>query len=102
MVLTRAAYPLDPLDDALILCDAISAHGPAHTRDGHLSFTLNADAGAIELRISKLRTGGAPGLIDDAPLPDVGNVTERFSDTCRIEPARDGSGEELVLTLRFV
>jgi len=55
----------------------------------------------IELRVSELRTGGAPGLIDDALLPDVGNVIERFSDTCRIEPARDGSGEELALTLGF-
>ena len=43
MVLARAACPLDRLDDALILCDAISAHAPAHARDGHLSFTLTAE-----------------------------------------------------------
>jgi len=101
MVLARAACPLDRIDDALILCDAISAHAPAHTRDDHLSFTVNVDACAIELRISELRPGGASGLFDDSLLPNVGNVIERFSDTRRIEPAEGGVGEELVLTLRF-
>lgn len=100
MVLARAACPLDRLDDALILCDAISAHGPAYARDHHLSFTLIADARAIELRVAELRTGGAFGLIGDALLPDVGNVIERFSDTRHVEAAEDGS-EELVLTLGF-
>jgi hypothetical protein len=101
MILARAACPLDRLDDALILCDAISAHAPAHARDGHLSFTLTTDTRALELRVTKLRTGGANGLIGDALLPDVGNVIERFSDSRRIESAGDGAGEELVLTLDF-
>ena len=60
-----------------------------------------SDVGAIELRVSELHPGGASGLFDDALLPNVGNVIERFSDTRRIEPARDGGGEELVLTLGF-
>jgi hypothetical protein len=101
MILARAACPLDRLDDALILCDAISAHAPAYSRDGHVSFTLNAEEREIELRVAELRPGGAAGLIDDAVLPDVGNVIERYSDTRRIEPAEDRSGEELVLTLGF-
>jgi hypothetical protein len=101
MLLARAACPVDRLDDAMILCDAISAHAPAHAHDHHLSFTLTAGASAIELRVAELRAGGASGLIEEALLPDVGNVIERFSDTRRIEPAADGDGEELVLTLGF-
>jgi hypothetical protein len=101
MILARTACPLDRLDDALILCDAISAHAPAHVRNGHLAFTLIAEERAIELRVAELRAGGASGLIDDALLPHVGNVIERFSDTRRIESASDGAGEELVLTLGF-
>jgi serine/threonine-protein kinase RsbW len=101
MVLARAACPVDRLDDALILCDAISAHAPAHVHDAHLAYKLTAQDHAIELCVSELRAGGATGLIEDALLPDVGNVIERYSDTHRIEPAVDGSGEELVLTLRF-
>jgi hypothetical protein len=101
MVLAQTACPVDRLDDALILCDALSAHAPAHVRDSHLSFTLTVEERAIELRVAELRPGGASGLIDDALLPDVGNVIERYSDTRRIEPAEDGAGEELVLTLGF-
>jgi serine/threonine-protein kinase RsbW len=101
MILARAACPLDRFDDALILCDAISAHAPAYSRDGHISFTLTSDARTIELRVAELGAGGASGLLEDAQLPDVGNVIERFSDARRIELAEDGSGEALVLRLDF-
>jgi hypothetical protein len=101
MVLARAQCPLDRFDDALILCDAISAHAPAHVRDSHLAYTLTAEERAIELRVAELRTGGAAGLMDDALLPDVGNVIERYSDSRRVEPASDGGGEELILTIDF-
>jgi serine/threonine-protein kinase RsbW len=101
MVLARAACPLDRLDDALILCDAISAHAPAHARDGHLACTLTAQERAIELRVAELRSGGAASLLDDARLPDVGNVIERYSERRRVVPASDGDGEELILTIPF-
>ena len=101
MVLARAACPLDRLDDALILCDAISAHAHTYSRDGHISFTLTPETNAIELRVAELGPGGASALIEDSGLPDVGNVIERFSDSRRVEPAQDGAGEELVLTLDF-
>jgi hypothetical protein len=101
MVLARAQCPLDRFDDALILCDAISAHAPAHVRDSHVAYTLTAEERAIELRVAELREGGATGLMDDALLPDIGNVIERYSDSRRVEPASDGSGEELVLTIGF-
>jgi hypothetical protein len=101
MILARAQCPLDRLDDALILCDAISAHAPAHVRDGRLAYTLTAEDRAIELRVAELHAGGAAALMDDALLPDVGNVIERYSDSRRVEPAVDGGGEELVLRIGF-
>jgi serine/threonine-protein kinase RsbW len=101
MVLARSECPLDRLDDALILCDAISAHAPAHVRDSHLTYKLTAAERTIELRVAGLRPGGAAELIDDASLPDVGNVIERYSDSRAVEPAPDGGGEELVLRLGF-
>lgn len=99
MFLVRAACPLDRLDDALILCDAVSAHAPTYSRDGHIAFTLTSDARTIELRVAELSDGGASELLEDAQLPDVGNVIERFSDGHRIESAKDGTGEALVLKL---
>jgi serine/threonine-protein kinase RsbW len=101
MVLARAQCPLDRFDDALILCDAISAHAPAHVRDDHLAYTLTARERAIELRVAELRKGGAAELMNDAVLPDVGNVIERYSEHRRVEPAADDGGEELILTIPF-
>jgi serine/threonine-protein kinase RsbW len=101
MVLARAQCPLDRFDDALILCDAISAYAPAHVRDSHLAYTLTAQERAVELRVAELRTGGAAGLVDDAQLPDVGNVIERYSERRHVEPASDGAGEELILIIPF-
>lgn len=101
MVLARASCPLDRFDDALILCDAISACAPAHVRDSHLSYTLTARERAVELRVAELRPGGAEGLLYDSRLPNVGNVIERYSERRRVEPAADGEGEELILTIPF-
>jgi hypothetical protein len=102
MVLARAHCPMDRLDDAMILCDTLSAHAPAHARDDHLAFTMATDGEEIELRVSELAEQGAGGLLADAAVPGVGNVLERLSDELRIEPSSAGrSHEELVLTLRF-
>ena len=104
MVLARADCPMDRLDDAMILCDALSAHAPAHARDGHVVFTMTTDAGGIELRVGELSERGAGELLADADVPGVGNVLERLSDELRIEPssaADPARAEELVLELRF-
>lgn len=101
MILARAQCPLDRFHDALILCDTISAYAPAHVRDSHLAYTLSAQERAIELRVAELLPGGAGRLMDDAALPDVGNVIECYSERRRVEPASDGAGEELILTISF-
>ena len=103
MVLARTNCPMDRLDDAMILCDALSAHAPAHARDGHIDFTMATDERGIELRVSELAERGADGLLADADVPGVGNVLERLSDELRIEPssAVPARAEELVLRLRF-
>ena len=102
MVLARADCPMNRLDDAMILCDTLSAHAPAHARDAHLAFTMATDGQGIELRVGELAERGADRLLADAAVPGVGNVLERLSDELRIEPASAGHlHEELILTLRF-
>jgi hypothetical protein len=103
MALARTNCPMDRLDDAMILCDALSAHAPAHASDGHIDFTMATDERGIELRVSELAERGADGLLADADVPGVGNVLERLSDELRIEPssAVPARAEELVLRLRF-
>jgi hypothetical protein len=102
MVLARADCPMDRLDDAMILCDALSAHAPAHAYDGHVAFTVSTDRQGVELRVGELAEQGAGKLLADAAVPGVGNVLERMSDDLRIEPSSTGHlREELILTLRF-
>jgi serine/threonine-protein kinase RsbW len=93
---------MDRLDDAMILCDALSAHAPAHANDGHVAFTVVTDRQGFELRVGELSEQGASKLLADAAVPGVGNVLERMSDELRIEPSSaEHSREDLVLTLRF-
>ncbi|HEY5045677.1 MAG TPA: hypothetical protein VII53_07450 [Solirubrobacteraceae bacterium] len=102
MVLARADCPMDRLDDALIVCDTLSAHAPAYASDGHLTFTVATSTREIELRVCELAAQGAVKLLADAAVPGVGNVLERLSDELQIEQAGDdGSRESLILTLRF-
>jgi hypothetical protein len=101
MVLARANCPMDRLDDAMLICDALSAHAPGHASDGHLSFALSAEVGDFELRLGELAENAGTEVVRDSVLPGVGNVLERMTDELSIVPASDGRHEELVLKLRF-
>jgi hypothetical protein len=99
MVLVRADWPLDRLDEALLVCDAIAAHAPAHARDGRLAFTVASDSHGVELHVEALAECGARGLIADAAVPGVGNVLEQMSSGLRVVDGQDQPEEKLVLTL---
>jgi serine/threonine-protein kinase RsbW len=100
MLAARAQCPIDRLDDAMLLTDAVAAHAPAHTTDGHVRVVVAADQGSLELRVGSLHGDGARGLLDDAELPGVGNVFTRVADEVDARASGDGPGE-LVLRLRF-
>jgi serine/threonine-protein kinase RsbW len=100
MLAARAQCPVDRLDDALLVADAIAAHSQTHAADGHVTVRLTAAPDAIELRVDELRSGGAKGLLADASLPGVGNVLERIADEVEVEPSSDGR-ETLRVRLSF-
>lgn len=101
MVLARADWPMDRLDDVLIVCDTLSAHAPAYAADGHLDFAMSTDGAGLKLRVGALAEQGAERLVADALVPGVGNVLERMTDELRRVPAADGSDEELLLSIDF-
>ncbi|MGH2854858.1 MAG: hypothetical protein ACRDLF_11790 [Solirubrobacteraceae bacterium] len=101
MLLARANCPMDRLEDAMVVCDALSAHGPSYASDGHLALAVSVRGRALELRVGELTQSAANQLVQDAVLPGVGNVLERMTNELRVEPAADGGGEELVLGLLF-
>jgi len=99
MVLARADWAVDRLDDALLVCDALCAHAPTYATDGRLAFSVQANEHEAELRVGDLTGDGAAGLIQDAMLPMVGNLLERIADRVSIEPDERGDGSQLVLVL---
>ena len=99
MVLARANWPVDRLDEALLVCDALCAHAPAYARDGRVTFSIEADEREAELRVQDLVEGGAERLVQDAILPVVGNVLERVADSVSVGSDERGEDSQLVLVL---
>jgi hypothetical protein len=101
MLAARALCPIDRLDDALLVTDAIAANAGDFTTNGTVGVTVAADADAITLVVSPLRARGAEGLLKAAELPGVGNVLERVADEVTTGQAEDGTGEELRVRVTF-
>ena len=101
MLAARALCPIDRLDDALLITDAIAAHAPGFTINGRVQVTVSADDEGITLLVSPLRPNGAQGLLDAADLPGVGNVLQRVADEITTGKTADGTGEELSVRLAF-
>jgi hypothetical protein len=99
MVLARADWPVDRLDDALLVCDALCAYAPAYASDGRLAFSVQANEREAELRVLDLSEHGANGLVQDATLPVVGNVLERVASRLAVELDEQGESYQLVLVL---
>lgn len=101
MMLARAECPVDRLDDAMLICDALGARACEHAADGHIEFTVRTRAGDMELRVGALASGGAQRLIEATALPGIGAVIEPIADRVAVEASAVDAGEELVLTLGF-
>jgi hypothetical protein len=99
MLAARALCPIDRLDDALLITDAIAAHAPSFTLNGRVQVTVSADEDGITLVVAPLRPDGAQGLLAAAELPGVGNVLERVADEVRT--GTNAEGEELAVRLAF-
>ncbi|HEY3971205.1 MAG TPA: hypothetical protein VGL79_07375 [Solirubrobacteraceae bacterium] len=100
MMLARADWPLDRLDDARLICDALSAHASAHAGNATMTVSIEVDESEAELRVLDLTDEGAARLSQDAMLPIVGNVLERIAERVSVELGPHGEGSELVLALR--
>jgi hypothetical protein len=95
MLAARAQCPIDRLDDALLLTDAVAAHAPGHTTEGRVTIHVHAEPAGLSLRIGPLPESGGDALVEAASLPGVGNVFERVATDVRTE------GSELLLHLAF-
>ncbi len=97
----RADCPIDRLDDAMLVADAVAARAAAFSADGRVNVQVVAVAGALELLVGPLRADGAGALISSADLPGIGNVLERVADELKTQSAANGDGEFLRIRLGF-
>jgi len=100
MLAARADCPIDRLDDALLVADAIAARAGSYSADGRIGVLVTAHTGAVELNIGPLHEDGAQQLIASAALPGVGNVLERVADELLPEH-RNSDGEYLRIRMAF-
>ena len=99
MALARADWPVDRLDDAILVCDALCAHTPAYAREGRVTFSLQADEREAELRVHDLDAADADALLRDTMLPVVGNVLEQVADRVTVQTDEDGVSAQVVIVL---
>jgi serine/threonine-protein kinase RsbW len=97
----RADCPIDRLDDALLVADAVAAKAASFSSDGRVNVRVMAEPGSVELRVGPLRPDGADGLIASASLPGIGNVLERVADELEQQPGDNGDDEYLRIRLGF-
>jgi len=94
----RAPLPMDRLQDALLIADAIAARAPAYATSERLPVSLRAGDGRLEMRVGPLREGGAKRVLDGAEVAGAVNVVERLSDAVSVRPGSSGV-EYLVIVL---
>jgi hypothetical protein len=101
MLAARAQCPIDRLDDALLVTDAVAAHAGDHGLNGAVQVTVSTAPDGLALLVGSLREGGAAALVAAAQLPGVGNVLEHMADEVSPGNTDDGAGEQLLIRLRF-
>lgn len=99
MLAARAGCPIDRLDDALLIADAVAARAASFSDDGRIGVHVSAEPGGVELNVGPLRANGAQNLIASAELPGVGNILERVADELTPEQAK--SQEYLRIRMAF-
>lgn len=99
MLAARAQCPIDKLDDALLITDAVAAHAPRFSSDDRVRVVVRTDDSSLEIIVGALTNGGTEGLVADATLPGVGNVLERVADEVDRSPGENG--EQLRIRVSF-
>jgi serine/threonine-protein kinase RsbW len=100
MLAARADCPIDRLDDALLVADAVAAKAGSFSADGRVKVRVFAEIGSVELVVGPLRPNGAGDLVESAALPGVGNVLERVADELESDEL-DGAGDGEYLRIRL-
>lgn len=97
----RADCPIDRLDDAMLVADAVASSAGSFAEDARVNVLVVAEPGSVELQVGPLRADGARALIASAALPGIGNVLEQVADELEPQSATEGEDEYLRIRLGF-
>jgi serine/threonine-protein kinase RsbW len=86
----RAQLPLDRVNDAVLLTDAICAHAQGHVVGDRITLSIGTAPERLELRVGPLRPSGASALVAQATLPEAGNVVQQLATVTEIRRASAG------------
>jgi len=81
----RHPIPIDRLNDAMLLTDAVSARAGEAFGEGLLHFAVGEGPDGIDLRIGPMEEGASKRLLDGLALPQVGGSLEALADELKIE-----------------
>ena len=60
----RADFSVDRLSDAVLLGDAVAAQASSHFAEGRANLVVDADDGAVKIRVGPLVPGAGDQLLD--------------------------------------
>lgn len=90
--------PTARVTEVLLAAEMIARHAVHHVTVDHVHVLIDYVDGGIELHVGPLEAGGTSALLDDADVPTLGSVIERFADKVWAVPAPEspsGVGERL-------
>lgn len=93
---SRADLPLDRVNDAVLIADALAARAPGLIEGNRLPTSVQSAPGRLEIRLGPLSRAVAVRVLEGAALPEIGPVIERLADSVSVRPG-SGGGEYLVV-----
>lgn len=94
----RADFPIDRIQDSLLLIDAVVAACDEMVAGGRVTITADTTDGCIRLRIGPLLAGGTQSLLGQTDLGGVGDVIRRITSEAAVRTGAGGA-EFLLLAI---
>ncbi len=94
----RADLPVDRVEDALQIADAVAAQAPAVLLGRRLEVAVDPRAQGIRMKVGPLRSAGARVLAEQGADPSAGGVIGRLATWTGVEVREDRS-EELIIDI---
>ncbi len=92
----RAELPLDRVDDAILLAEALAAAASSESESGRVALRIDSAPRSLRLRVGPLREGAGERLVAAAYAREAGDVLRALADRVRVTD-RSRSGEYLVI-----